>query len=272
MDDELDFSDYMHMLKRHWFLSLITFIIVFGAILAYTFFTASTYQAKSLITLNSQDQANFLLGSSAPKVTDIQTQMIVIQSSNVMYPVYSRHDANTFTFSVNDLTNSNIISISVDSNSPEKSAIIANDIAATYIDYTTQMRNQDAEDNVNLITDMLKQYDTDINALNVKAANYKSQGNTISKNDLIDYQNVQRELTAKNDIYNRLLTKREQAMLTTSLNSTNVNIIEYATAPSTPIKPNKKLNIVLGLIIAFGAAFGMAMIANSAHEKKPKRF
>jgi len=271
MNDEIELAEYAKIVKRHWILACLSFIIVLGAIIAYTILSPKVYEAKSLIVITSQDQANFLLGSSAPKVTDIETQKIVIQGSDVMNPIYSIYKENTFTLNVNNVKNSNVIEISVQSSSPENSSTIANHIATNYINYVTTMRTQDAESSVQFITDKIKSYDDEISALNVKLLYYQDLGNSTSKDDRIAYQNVQRELTAKGKIYDYLLEKREEAALTASLKSTNVQIIEYASVPLTPIKPNVPLNVALGAILAIGAAFGSAMAAHYLSNNPKKK-
>lgn len=270
-NDEIQLSDYIKLIGKHWIWAIFSFIIVFGAILAYTLTSSPVYESKSLVAITGQDQASFLFGNSAaPKVTDIETQKVVIQSSNVMYAVYSRHKYGSFSFNVNTVKGTNIIEIDVQSNNPTNSATIANDITATYVKHISEQRIEDAQKNLNVISGMLSQYDTEISSLNSKAAYYKNLGARINRTDQILYQNIQSEIIAKNQVYNALLEKREEAMLTTSLNSTNLKIIEYANVPQNPIKPNVQLNIILGIIIGLGAAIAMVIIVSSFSENEKK--
>jgi len=257
-EDEIDFQHYVKALKRYWITSAIVFIVVMGAVLAYTFLSSPTYEAKSLVVIASQDQTSFLLGSSAPKVSDLETQKLLIQSSSVMNSIYAQYGTDTFELSVNTVKNSNVIEIVVDTNTAEKASLIANAIAESYVKYTRDMRTKDATATITFVDEQIALYDAELDTLYKKMIEYdKPEYQTVKEK--LEYQALTREQTAKNKIYDSLLSKREEARLITSLESGNVNIISNADMPLAPIKPNIPLNILLGLILATGAAFGSAL-------------
>jgi uncharacterized protein involved in exopolysaccharide biosynthesis len=99
MDDELDFGEYLGMIRKHWIWALLSFVIVLGAVVAYTYLSDPVYETKSLILLTNQDEANFALGSSAaPKTTDLETQRVILGSPSVMNPIYIKYGKDTFSF------------------------------------------------------------------------------------------------------------------------------------------------------------------------------
>jgi len=260
-EDEIDLYHYMHLLKKNWAMSLFVFILVLGAVIAYTLLSDPVYESKSLVAITSQDQTSFLLGSSAPKVSDLETQKLVILSSSVMNKLYARYGIDTFVPSVNVIKNSNAIEITVEAGDAEQSAIIANAIADSYLEYTRESRKQDATEVISFVNDQIALYDSELDLLNKKIMQYKTLGDNISSSDQIEYQAAIRELTAKSKIYDYLLNKREEAGLVASLKTGNVDILSYASMPIAPIKPNIPLNVILGLILAAGAAFGMALVS-----------
>ncbi|MGV8141095.1 MAG: GNVR domain-containing protein [Candidatus Woesearchaeota archaeon] len=261
-EEEVDFQHYIRLLRKYWIVSAITFIIVLGAVLAYTFLKAPTYEAKSLVAITSQDQSSFLLGSSVPKVSDLETQRLVIQGSGVMNTIYSQYGVGTFLMSVNVIKNSNVIEIIVDTSSADRAALIANDIAEAYVKYTRDMRTADANEVIGFVDEQIALYDDELDALNRKIITYQST--TLNTAEKLEYQSLLREQTAKNKVYDSLLSKREEARLITSLESGNVNIISHADMPTVPIKPNIPLNVVLGAILAFGAAMAAALLIEKA--------
>jgi uncharacterized protein involved in exopolysaccharide biosynthesis len=273
MDDELDIKEYLNVVKKYWIWSILVFIIVLGAIAAYTYTSEPVYEARSLVVITTQDQANFLLGSSAPKTTDLETQKIIIQSPSVLYQIYQKYGENTFKLTVNNLKNSNILEIVVETNNPENAAQIANEIAVSYINYTTETRKLDAENNVKFITDKIESYDKELNLLDLDSAFYKANEKNLTRQERLEYQTLQREITAKTQIYSNLLNKKEEAALTSNIDSANLKIIQYAELPQMPIKPNKQLNLALGFILALGAGFGVALLINGLRpvkKQKPK--
>ena len=49
----------------------------------------------------------------------------------------------------------------------------------------------------------------------------------------------------------------EEADVTSQLKTSNINIVDPAAVPRSPIKPNKKLNIILGAIVGLGMGIGL---------------
>jgi uncharacterized protein involved in exopolysaccharide biosynthesis len=265
--DDIEIMDYLIILKKNWLWAFIGFILVFCAVLAYTDMSDSVYEAKSLVLITNQDQANFLLGSSSPKIADLETQKLIIQSYNIMYPTYVKFGENTFTLSVNTLKNTNIIEIGIEANSPENAATIANDVATNYVKYTSDTRKQDATGTIDFVTEKIKSYDLEIYVLEAKIFDFENRSKNLTRDEQITYQSVQRDIAAKKKIYEYLLTKREEAGITASIENANVKIISYAEIPLAPIRPNIPLNLALGFILAIGAAMGCALIANSIKER-----
>jgi len=263
MNDELNLTDYIKIIKKQYIWAILGFILVFGAIAAYTFLSQPVYESKSLIVITSQDQANFLLGSSAPKVTDLETQKIIIQSPNILYPLYEKYGENSFKLTVNNIKNSNVIEIVVDANSVEHSVSIANEIAQSYLNYTTTLRTEDAQANIEFINQKIAVYDDELVILNKDLTYYKVNEKVLTNREQSEYNTLQREITAKNKIYDYLLTKKEEADLTANLKNANLKIIAYAQPPLKPVSPNIELNLVLGFILAMTAGVGLAMVANS---------
>jgi uncharacterized protein involved in exopolysaccharide biosynthesis len=270
MDDELDLREYLTIIKKHWYWSTLTFILVLAGIIAYTYYTDPVYETSTMVVLTSQDQANFILGSSAPKTADLETQKIIIQSPAVMYKIYQDYGEDSFKATVSSIKNSNILEITVQTNHPEIAVKIANGIAQSYIEYSTLSRKQEAENSIEFINEKIEAYNKELNTLDVQATYYKNYGDNVTRQERLDYQNIQREITAKTKIYDYLLTKREEAQLTTNLNSVNLKIIQYAEVPEMPIRPNIPLNVVLGIILALGAAFGAALLIDSLFPEKKK--
>jgi uncharacterized protein involved in exopolysaccharide biosynthesis len=259
-EDEIDFQYYLKLLKRYRVVASIVFILIFGAILAFTFLSSPTYEAKSLVAISSQDQTSFLLGSSVPKVSDLETQTLIIQGTSVMGDVYEQYGIDKFELSVSILKNSNVIEITVTTNNAERAALIANAVAESYVKYTRDVRTQDANAVIDFVDEQIALYDSEFDALNKEILTYEALGKNMTTKEKLKYQAALREQSAKNKVYDSLLSKREEARLIISLDSGNVNIIGYAEIPTIPIAPNIPLNILLGFILASVAALGSALV------------
>jgi tyrosine-protein kinase Etk/Wzc len=77
------------------------------------------------------------------------------------------------------------------------------------------------------------------------------------------------------DIYVFLLQKHEEARIARASTISNINIVDPAIAPEKPVKPNKKKNLLLGLLLALGMGISLSFFKeflddtiNSADEAK----
>lgn len=268
MDDDITFRDYARVMKRYWGWVLLVFILVFGAVAAYTFLSRPVFESTSLVILSNSDQANFILGNSAPKSADIETQMVIIQSPGVMAPIYAQYGMDSFKLFVTNIKNSNIIEIKVQAASAEDATNIVSDIAQSYINYTRQTRKSEAENNVAFITNKIDTYNQEISALDTQITAYKANEALLSPQQKMEYQNLQREMSAKSKIYDYLLTKREEAGITANIESANINTIQPASFPLYPVRPNKPLNLVLGFLLAIGAGAITASMIDNSRERR----
>ena len=74
----------------------------------------------------------------------------------------------------------------------------------------------------------------------------------------IQFSVLQREVESNKQIYDTLLTRMKETSLTSGLKTSNLKIIDRAEAPFSPIKPKKKRNILLAIIVGLAMGTGMA--------------
>ena len=74
----------------------------------------------------------------------------------------------------------------------------------------------------------------------------------------IQFSVLQREVESNKQIYDTLLTRMKETSLTSGLNTSNLKIIDRAEASFSPIKPKKKRNILLAIIVGLAMGTGMA--------------
>lgn len=81
------------------------------------------------------------------------------------------------------------------------------------------------------------------------------------------YTILQRNVTTNQHLYDTLLTKVKESSMQTSGSSSNMRIVETASLPTRPVKPDKKknllLSIILGLFGGIGCAFFMEYLDQS---------
>ncbi len=77
--------------------------------------------------------------------------------------------------------------------------------------------------------------------------------------DAIAYGTLRRESEGERAMYEILLKRLKETDITGELQTSNIRIVDPAETPRFPIKPRKKLNILLGAILGLGMGFGLAL-------------
>ncbi len=212
MDDEIDIKDYWLMFKRYWKFSLLIFILILGAVIVYSYIIPPTYEARSLVMVAAQDQASVVLDSTAPRV-DIETEREIIMSTSVLAPIYAEYGIDQFTLNVQPITNTDVIEIIVDTKDPETAMDVANKVAKSYVNYSSDSKRQDAVSVRDFITRQLNEYKKEIDDLNMLQGDFTSRQDNLNLQikglqDLVKSYNTYKD-NYKNDLEN--LTQQLQA-------------------------------------------------------------
>ncbi len=99
-----------------------------------------------------------------------------------------------------------------------------------------------AANRVKLLGDALAKEKTTVGALNER---------------MIDYNILKRDFEINQQLYESLLQRLKDATLSASLQVTNVHVIDPATIPTAPIRPNRPRNLAAGLM--FGIILGVTL-------------
>ena len=85
----------------------------------------------------------------------------------------------------------------------------------------------------------------------------KDKAQNLTKKSL-QFAVLQRDVESNKQLYNTLLTRMKETSLTSGLKTSNVKIIDRADVPKAPVKPKKRRNMLLALIVGFAMGIGMA--------------
>lgn len=76
----------------------------------------------------------------------------------------------------------------------------------------------------------------------------------------LEYARLDRERQVNEKYYILMKTKLQESRITEASKISNVRIIDPAIPPEKPVKPKKKMNLLLGLFLGLGAGVGIAFI------------
>jgi tyrosine-protein kinase Etk/Wzc len=83
----------------------------------------------------------------------------------------------------------------------------------------------------------------------------------------VELARLTRNFTINEKIYSMLIEKFEDAKIVEKSKIGNVRIIEEALTPESPISPNKKMNMLIALVLGAGMGFGIALLLHSLDSK-----
>ncbi|MBW2647472.1 MAG: GumC family protein [Deltaproteobacteria bacterium] len=86
---------------------------------------------------------------------------------------------------------------------------------------------------------------------------YETEALTLNKKEM-QYAILDREVETNKELHNLLLTKFKETNITENMNITNIRLVKPAVTPEIPIKPKKKLNLILAAIMGLMTGIGFA--------------
>jgi len=92
----------------------------------------------------------------------------------------------------------------------------------------------------------------------IEALNQQKEEALDLNKKVIKYNVLKRDSESNQQMFEVVLNRLKETDLTRGLKNSNVRIIDKAEVPETPIKPNQKLNLLLGAIVGLFAGLGMS--------------
>lgn len=87
----------------------------------------------------------------------------------------------------------------------------------------------------------------------------KSETNAMAER-LIQYNILKKDAETTKQLYDGLQTKLKEAGISAGLRSSNIRVVDPATVPSNPARPNKTRNIGLAFLVGLVGGIGMALL------------
>ncbi len=92
-------------------------------------------------------------------------------------------------------------------------------------------------------------------------AEQQQQRNRIAERS-VQYNILKREADTNRELYEGLLQRLKEAGVSSGIKSSNIRVVDRATPPRKPAKPNLLLNLVLGAVFGIGLGVGAALLTD----------
>jgi len=260
-EEEIDLREYINvLLKRKGIIILIFLIAVITATLVSYFVLSPVYQSSVVFSVAKID---------GQAVVNITEALEIMKSDIVLDEVIDRMGLEeTLTtgqlkshITTKSLKGTNFIKVSVEHDTPEKAKSWVENIIEVFIKQN-QAEYQEwvklIEDRLKVLEEQIAEFEKNIQEIEktkkkIAATEELSEGERQFQTSLLLSSSV-----TERELYNTL--SDQVNILKASLkNCEDFKVINYAKLPAVPIKPNKKLNIliagVLGLFVGIFVAF-----------------
>jgi len=262
-EEEIDLREYINvLLKRKGIIILIFLIAVITAALVSYFALSPVYQSSAVFSVAKIDGQ-----IDDQPVINITEALEIMKSNVVLDEVINRMGLKetakqlSSQITTESLEGTNFIKVSVEHDTPEKTKSLVENIIEVFIkqnqtEYQEQVKL--IEDRLKVLEEQIAEVEKNIEEIEkvkkeIAATKELSEGERQFQTSLLLSSSV-----TERELYNTLSNQANS--LNASLKDyEDFKIINYAQLPASPIKPNKKLNIliagVLGLFVGIFAAF-----------------
>jgi len=268
IEEEIDLREYINvLLKRKGIIILIFLIAVIAAAIISYFILTPIYQSSVSFQVNTEltKQPYYYPSSSTnPYISDI---LILLTSDSILREAAERINLSyDFTkikekVEATNIKDTNIITLTVEDENPKLARDFADSIIGIFMkknQFIYDEKRKIAEENLKIYEEQLD--DIEKNIIEIEKTKLK----IVNSKDMPDVEkhfqtslllnSLVTERNTRNFLISKISSIKEDLM-----NYKGFKIIDSASEPTTPIKPNKKLNIliagVLGLFIGIFVAF-----------------
>ena len=258
-EEEIDLREYINVLLRRKGIILLIFLIaaITAAIISY-FALSPIYQSSTVFSVAQVDRQ---------PVINITEALEIIKSNVVLDEVINQMSLEETTeqlkpqITTESLGGTNFIKVSVEHDTPEKAKSLVENIIEVFI----KQNQAEYQEQVKLIEDRLKVLKYQAEELEANISEIEKAKKTITASKELSEAEKQFQVSlllssssTTQNLYSNL-TEQIYTLQENLSNCEDFKIINYAQLSTTPIKPNKKLNIliagVLGLFVGIFVAF-----------------
>ncbi|MBE0644458.1 MAG: polysaccharide biosynthesis tyrosine autokinase [Bacteroidetes bacterium] len=135
-----------------------------------------------------------------------------------------------------------------------KNLAASDDLSGAPVEYARELRQKILQQDIDIesqrsrisnLQNVIKQY-------NVQFEQIPSQS--------IQYARLERKRLSYDKLYGLLDEKYQEAMINEQTTMGNVDIVDRARVPLRPVKPNRPMNMILGILVGLGLGFGIAIL------------
>jgi non-specific protein-tyrosine kinase len=256
----MDVQRLLDVLWRRKWICLLTVAVTVGIVAVGTLRMTPVYSASTMIRVAQfQDASGYSDLMYATRL--INTYTYVLKSRPLLDEVIKRLQLSTPSgelagqISVQSLTDTELIVITVDSADPQQAADVADALATLLTEQSQTMYSGPGKTAREILQEQIAVVEEKLRA---DRALLQSLGeNTTDETLVAQKEDLTTKIRLQEQTYSMLLNQYDQAQTREALRANSISIVEPALVPGAPSKPRTKLNIALAGVV--GLVGGLAM-------------
>ena len=247
---EIEFRDYLRMLRRRKGTVILTVMVLLAAALALSFLQTPVYEGKAEVVLQARQTDTLFdpnTGQPVDRARTVQTEIKILKGQTVRDAVRKKIGAAP-PVSASPAGDTDVIEVRAQSTDANRAAAVANAYAEAYIDFRRTQAVDDLMSAAQQIQGKVADLQKQIDALPSGA----------QKDALISQQALFKQ-------------KLDQLQVDAAVKTGGAQLVTRATVPSKPVKPttvrNAVLAVVVGLFLGTGLAFVVEYLDDSVKTK-----
>ncbi|MBN1446638.1 MAG: polysaccharide biosynthesis tyrosine autokinase [Bacteroidetes bacterium] len=130
----------------------------------------------------------------------------------------------------------------------------AGDLTGTPVEYARELRQKILQKDIEIESMRAR-----INSLDETIAQYNKKFDAIPS-QTIEFARLERRRQSYDKLFSLLDEKYQEALINEQTTMGNVDIVDRAKVPGRPVKPNRPMNMILGILVGLGLGFGVAIL------------
>ncbi len=251
------FKDYLLIVWRRRWILIFTILATLAVVAVGTYLTPPTYAASAILRVATASSGSVSYTDYVYADRLVNTYVHISTSRPVLDELAVRLGRTEAPeVQVQIVTNTELLSISVEDSDPQLAATAANTLASILIEQSQSLYTGGGRDPKDILADQLTQIEAELTA--ARAAYDELVRNSPSDSEAIAAASSAIDL--KQNTYATLLEQYEEARLSDALRANTISILESAIPPEKPIRPNVLINFGLGFILALLAGLGLVFV------------
>lgn len=253
----MELRTYWDILWRRKWVIVVTFLTTLAATISGTLETTPIYQASAVVRVRVASGSTISSADYYYADRLINTYSQIAASKPVLEEVAAKLNlARTPEITVQPIANSELIRVTVEHRNPRLAADIANALAETLVARSNELYTGGGRTASEILAEQLDQVEHELEEAQAAYERLVTQ----APEDVQQVNELSRIIGLKQGVFASLLEQYETARTAEGLRSNALSIIDPASIPTNPIKPNKMLNVALGCVVGMIGGIGLAFI------------